>query len=300
MKTIITCAITGAATDPALTPYLPITPEQIANSALAAAEAGAAIVHIHVRNPETGRPSMDIDLYRDTVDRIKKHNTDVLINLTTGPGATYIQNADNMYVSASRNSDQSSPLSIMRQSWDRVKHILLIKPDLCSIDFNTMHQGNGGIRINHKQVIQQMLKDVQDVGTKPELEIFDSGDFRIAREFVDDFTIKDNPFWQFAMGVKYGWDATPNALQYAYNLLPHPTTWSAFGIGRMEMKFVAQTMILGGHVRVGLEDNIYTSKGVLAKTNAELVVMAGEIIKLLGGSIASPQDAREILRLLNT
>lgn len=288
-KTIITCAITGAVTSRDKTPYLPVTPEEIATSSLEAAEAGAAIVHIHVRNPETGRPSMDVELYRDTVDRIKKHNTDVLINLTTGPGAFYAPTPGNLA--------QGAPHSLLLPPDARVKHIQLIKPDLCSIDFNTMHQAEGGIRINHKKVTSRMVQLVQEAGTKPELEIFDSGDFRIAKEFLDDGVIKGTPFWQFAMGIKYGWDATPNALMYAYRDLPHNSVWSAFGIGAQEMPMVAQTMILGGHVRVGLEDNIYTSKGVLAKTNAELVVMAKEIIKLLGGEVASPNEAREILDL---
>jgi uncharacterized protein (DUF849 family) len=140
-----------------------------------------------------------------------------------------------------------------------------------------------------------MVRLVQEAGTKPELEIFDSGDFRIAQEFVADGTIKGTPFWQFAMGVKYGWNSTPNALHYAHRELPPGSTWSAFGIGKDEMPILAQTMILGGHVRVGMEDNIYTKKGVLAKTNVELVVMAKEIIELLGGSVATFSEARKIL-----
>ncbi len=287
MKTIITCAITGAVTSKEQTPYLPVTPEEIATSALEAAEAGAAVVHIHVRNPESARPSMDVDLYRDTVDRIKKHNTSVLINLTTGPGALYIPSKDKLA--------QGAPGSLLLHAVERVKHIEMIKPDLCSMDFNTMHQAEGGIRINHKLVTKRMVELVQRAGTKPELEIFDSGDFRIAKELVADGTIKGTPFWQFAMGIKYGWDATPNALMYAYRDLPPNSVWSAFGIGRMEMPMVAMTAIMGGHVRVGLEDNIYTSKGVLAKNNAELVTMAVDVLRLLGYQAASPSEAREIL-----
>ncbi len=287
MKTIITCAITGAVTSKEQTPYLPVTPEEIATSALEAAEAGAAVVHIHVRDPLTARPSMDVEHYRDTVDRIKKHNRDVLINLTTGPGALYIPSRDKL--------SQGAPGSLLLHATERVKHIELIKPDLCSMDFNTMHQAEGGIRINHKLVTKRMVELVQAAGTKPELEIFDSGDFRIAKELVADGTIKGKPFWQFAMGIKYGWDATPNALMYAYRDLTPDSVWSAFGIGRMEMPMVAMTAIMGGHVRVGLEDNIYTSKGVLAKNNEELVKMAVDILKLLGYQPASTNDAREIL-----
>ena len=289
MKTIITAAITGAVTTREESPYLPITPEEIATSALEAAEAGAAIVHLHVRNTETGKPSMDIDLYKDTVDRIKKHNTTVLINLTTGPGAVYVPTPGNL--------SQGAPGTVLLHAEARVKHIQLIKPDICSMDFNTMHQANGAIRINHKRITSEMVRLVQEAGTLPELEIFDSGDMRIALEFLDEGIIKGQPFWQFAMGVKYGWPATPTALTHAYAMLPRDSVWSAFGIGKTEMELVAQSKILGGHVRVGLEDNVYVSKGVLAKTNAELVVMAVDLIRLLGGQHASPSEARDILKL---
>jgi len=288
MKTIITASITGAVTTREQTPYLPITPEQIANSSLEAAEAGAAIVHIHVRDPQTGKPSMNVDYYRESVDLIKKQNKDVLINLTTGPGAFFWPNYNNL--------TQGETYSKMFNAEERVKHIQLIKPDICSLDFNTMHQAKGdGIRINLRRITKEMLRLAQEAGTKPEMEIFDSGDFRIAQEFVDEGLVKGKPFYQFVMGVKYGWGASTNTLQYALKELRSDATWSAFGIGKDEMPMVAQSVILGGHVRVGLEDNIYTSKGVLAKSNAELVIMAKEIIRLLGGQLATPKDAREIL-----
>jgi len=287
VTTIITCAVTGAVTTREQTPYLPVTPEEISDSALEAAEAGAAVVHIHVRDPETGKPSVLLEHYRDTVDRIRRQNKDVLINLTTGPGALYIPTAGNLSVGGA-GTYLVGPLK-------RVEHIQIIKPDLCSLDFNTMHQAGDGIRINHKRVTREMLRLVQEAGTKPELEIFDSGDLRIAQEFVAEGLVKGRPFWQFAMGVKYGWKSTPNALHYAYRELEPGSIWSAFGIGKDEMPIVAQTMIMGGHVRVGMEDNIYTSKGILAKTNAELVKMATEIIRLLGGNIANYSEARKIL-----
>jgi uncharacterized protein (DUF849 family) len=291
MKTVLTAAITGAGTSPEDTPYLPITPEQIATSALECAEAGAAVVHIHVRDPETGRPAIALELYQDTVDRIKKHNKEVLINLTTGPGAYWIPNKDNL-----KNGGDGS---VMLGAGTRVKHIESLKPDICSIDFNTMHQAGDGIRINHRRITAEMVKRVQAVGCKPELEIFDSGDFRIAQEFVADGTIESPPLWQFAMGIKYGWAATPETLDYARRQLPVESVWSAFGISKMQMPIVAQSWIYGGHVRVGLEDNIYLEKGVLAKTNAELVLKAKCLIKDLGGSLATPVEAREIFNLYN-
>ena len=289
MKTVVTAAITGAGTKPEETPYLPITPEQIATSALECAEVGASVVHIHVRDPETGRPAIALELYQDTVDRIKKFNKKVIINLTTGPGAYWIPSKDNL-----KNGGDGS---VMLGAGARVKHIEALKPDICSIDFNTMHQAGDGIRINHRRITNEMVKRVQAVGCKPELEIFDSGDFRIAQEFVADGIIESPPLWQFAMGIKYGWAATPETLDYARRQLPRGSIWSAFGISKMEMPIVAQSWIYGGHVRVGLEDNIYLEKGVLAKTNAELVIKAVRIIKDLGGSIADYKESREIFNL---
>ena len=288
MKTILTCAITGAGTKPEQTPYLPITPEQIATSGLEAAEAGASILHIHVRNPENGRPSIKLDYYRETVDLIKKQNKDVLINLTTGPGAQYMP-SDDVSIAA--------PGTLLLSAQERVKHIEKIKPDLCSLDFNTMHQGNGGVRINHIKVVKEMARMIKEAGTLPEVELFDSGDFRIAKELYADGLLGTHPFWQFAMGVKYGWDHTPEALMYAKNLLPTGSTWSAFGLGKMQMPFVALSSIMGGHVRVGMEDNIYLDKDTLAEKNSHLVTKAVDIIKNLGGTVASISETRSILKI---
>jgi uncharacterized protein (DUF849 family) len=289
MKTVLTAAITGAGTRPEDTPHLPITPEQIATSALECAEAGATVVHIHVRDPETGRPAIALDLYEDTVNRIKKYNNDVIINLTTGPGAVFVPGNEKLSV--------GGPGTYLFDAELRVRHIEKIKPDICSIDFNTMHQAGNGIRINHKSIIKEMIQRVQTVGCKPELEIFDSGDFRIAKEFVEEGIIASPPLWQFALGIKYGWDATPETLDYARRQLPQNSTWSAFGISKMQMPIVAQSWIYGGHVRVGLEDNIYLEKGILAKTNAELVTKAVRIVKDLGGKIADYRESREIFNL---
>jgi uncharacterized protein (DUF849 family) len=287
-KTVITCAITGAGTKPEQTPYLPITPEQIAISALEAAEAGAAIVHIHVRDPATGRPSMSLDLYKDTVDRIKAVRPDLIINLTTGPGATGAVSA----------LLPNSPLPMfLKTAEQRTKHILELQPDICSLDLNTMNRGPDGITLNTINACRAMAALVKTVDCKPELEIFDSGDYHIARLLIDEGLIQDPPLWQFAMGVKWGWNASPETLDYARRLLPYNSVFSAFGLGAMEMPIVAQSFLYGGHVRVGLEDNIYLEKGVLAKTNAELVAKAVRIITELGGEIASTSEARDIFSL---
>ena len=251
-KTIMTCAITGAVTDPNSTPYLPITPEEIAESALGAAEAGAAVVHVHVRDPETKLMSMNTDLYIETIELIKKENSDVIINLTTGPGA--------VFVPGSRLLQVGEKSSIMRTAVQRTSHITAIKPDICSLDFNTMHHGGPSIRLNFMPVLREMCNIINAAGTKPELECFDSGDIRIAMQLQKEGLIEPNPLWQFAMGIKYGWDHTPEALAYARSTLPSDALWSAFGISKEEMPMVAATWLLGGHVRVGLEDNIYLSK----------------------------------------
>lgn len=286
-KTVLTCAVTGGATDPKATPYLPITPEQIATSALEAAEAGASVVHLHVRDPVTGTPSSDINLYADVVDRIRKQNNQVLINLTTGPGARFAMGNPILHVG-------DNVKSFLMPAKLRVRHIEQLRPDICSIDFNTMHQGDDFVRINHRPIVKEMLERVQAVGCKPELEIFDSGDLRIAQEMVAQGIVKGRPLWQFAMGIKYGWPSTYEALDYARRHIEPGSLWSAFAISREQMPFVAMTWCMGGHVRVGMEDNIYLERGVLATSNSELVKKAVNLIKDLGGSTANYQEAREI------
>lgn len=286
-KTVITCAVTGSGTRPEQTPYLPITPLQIAESALEAADAGAAVVHIHVRNPENGSPSMDLDLYKEVVDIIKKNNSDLIINITTGPGST----------GPVSHLLPNSGKFFLRSAEQRVKHILEVRPDICSLDLNTMNRGTEGITINTLGICRKIALAVKEINCKPELEIFDSGDYHIARLLIDEGLIEDPPLWQFAMGVKWGWNASPETLDYARKLLPAESVWSAFGVGAMEMPIVAQSWLYGGHVRVGLEDNIYLKKNVLAKSNSELVHKARTIIEELGGQIASCAEAREIFKL---
>jgi uncharacterized protein (DUF849 family) len=289
-KTIMTCAITGAVTDPNATQYLPITTEQIANSALEAADAGAAVVHLHVREPSTGRATMKVDYYIDLVERIKKHNKDLLINLTTGPGAMFIPGRKGILHLGEKESQFFSATK-------RVEHVEIIKPDICSLDFNVMHHATDSMRVNFKPILREMAKRIYAAGVKPEIECFDSGDVRIVQDLQKEGVIEANPLWQFAMGVKYGWDNTPEALAYARSMLPPDALWSAFGISREEMPMVANTWLLGGHVRCGMEDNIFLSRGVLAKTNAELVTKARRIIEDLGGTLATYAESRAMLGL---
>lgn len=289
-KTILTCAVTGAITDPNSTPYLPITTDEIAESALAAADAGAAIVHIHVRDPETKQASMKIEYYADVVARVKKYNKDVLINLTTGPGAVFVPGTKGVLFVGERSSNFLS-------AEKRVQHIELIKPDICSLDFNVMHHAGDSMRVNFRPILREMAQRIYTAGVKPEIECFDSGDVRMVQDFQKEGVIEAHPLWQFAMGIKYGWDHTPQALMYARSMIPQDSVWSAFGIGKEQMPMLASTWSLGGHVRVGLEDNIYISKGVLAQSNSDLVIKGRRIIEDLGGTLATSSETREILGL---
>ena len=287
-RTLITCAVTGNLVKPEQTPHLPITPEQIANECLAAAEAGAGQVHIHVRNPADGKPSMEVDLYRDVVDRIRKRDREVIINLTTGPGGRYIPSADDPKVYA--------PGTSLLPPEKRVEHIAKIRPDVCSLDLNTMNSGPDVV-INTPANVRRMAKVIREAGVKPELEVFDSGDMHLARDLMADGTLEGPGMWTFVLGVKYGFGAAPETVNYARSLLPPGAIWTAFGIGRMEFPTVAQAWLLGGHVRVGMEDNIYLSKGELATSNAQLVTKARRIVEDLGGEIANAREARGMLGL---
>ncbi|MGO4305484.1 3-keto-5-aminohexanoate cleavage protein [Cupriavidus sp. RAF12] len=287
-KTIITCAVTGNIVTPAQHPGLPVTPAQIADAALEAAEAGAAAAHIHVRDPETGRPSMKLEYYADVIDRIRARNRSLIINLTTGPGGRFVPDENDPRVAA--------PGTTLLHPARRVEHIAALRPDVCSLDLNTMNSG-GDVVINTPANVRKMAQVIRAAGVMPELEIFDSGDLNMALDFMRDGVLEGPGLWTFVLGVKYGFAPTPETLFYARNMLPPGAQWSAFGIGRAEFPIVAQAWLAGGHIRVGLEDNIYLEKGVLAPSNAALVAKARDIVKSLGGDIASPAEARQALGL---
>jgi uncharacterized protein (DUF849 family) len=287
-KTIITCAVTGGITTVKQHPGLPVTPEQIAAACLEAARAGAAICHIHVRDPVTTQQSMDLDLYREVVRRIRESGVDLVVNLTTGPGQRFIPSRDDPKVAA--------PGTTLMPPDPRVAHVLELKPEICSLDFNTMYAGTSVV-INTPESVTRMAELIRGAGTKPELEVFDSGDIHLARKLIADGAIESPPLFQIVTGVRYGFDATPQTMQYAQSLLPPGSHWAGFGIGRWEFPMLAQVLLLGGHVRVGMEDNIYISRGVLTPGNGALVERAVQIIELLGGSIASPAEARAMLGL---
>lgn len=287
-KTFITCAITGNITKPEQSPYLPITPQQIADSALEAAEAGAAVAHIHVRDPATGRPSMEIDLYRDVMDRIRAKNRELIINLTTGPGGRFVPSEHDPKI--------AGPGSTLMLPEKRVEHVELLRPDICTLDLNTMNSG-GEVVINTPRNVRKMAAVMRAARVLPEIELFDSGDCHLARDMFADGSLEGPGLFSLVLGVKYGFNPSPETMMYARGLLPPGAIWSGFGLGRTEFPMVAQAWLLGGHVRVGMEDNLYMSKGVLAKTNAELVAHAAGILRMLGADIASAKDARAMLKL---
>jgi uncharacterized protein (DUF849 family) len=288
-KIIISCALTGSTMDALrINPSVPVTPEQIANEALAAHSAGAAIVHIHVRNPKTGTPSMEFKLYEEVVARIRDSGCDVLINLTTGPGARFAPSQDNPMM-ASHDSTMAHPEK-------RVEHVLKLRPDLCSLDVATMTFPAYAF-VNIPQHIERMAELVQSVGVKPELEVFDLGHVRLAVNLIQRNVIKGRPLFQLCMGVPWSAPATAGALLAMKEILPADAQWAAFGISAQQFTMAAQVAILGGHLRVGLEDNIYLSKGVLSNGNAPLVQRAVKIVESLGSTVASAGEAREILSL---
>jgi uncharacterized protein (DUF849 family) len=287
-KVIITCAITGNITRPDQSPHLPITPQQIADSALEAAEAGAAIAHIHVRDPQTGSPSMSIDLYRDVMDRIRARNRGLVINLTTGPGGRFVPSEEDPRV--------AGPGTTLVAPEKRVEHVEILRPDICTLDLNTMNSG-GQVVINTPGNVRKMANRIRAAGVMPELELFDSGDCHLARDLIAEGVLQGPGLFSLVLGVKYGFNASPETMMYGRDLLPPGAIWSGFGLGRAEFPMVAQAWLLGGHTRVGMEDNLYISKGVLARTNAELVTRAADILRNLGAAIASPADARALLGL---
>jgi uncharacterized protein (DUF849 family) len=287
-KVMISCAVTGSADTPGRNPAVPVTPEQIAQSSIDAAKAGAAIVHIHVRDPATTRPSMDKALYREVVERIRASGTDVLINLTTGPGARFVPGADDPL--------KPGPGTTMKTAAERVRHVVEIKPDICSLDMGSMNMGQYAF-INTPATLESMAIAIRDVGVLPELEVFESGHLLLARRFVEMGHVKPPGLFQICLGISWSQPATTDAMAYMKSLLPPASPWFAFGISLFQFPMVAQAVLLGGHVRVGMEDNIYLAKGKLAPSNAALVEKAARIIEELGDEVATPEDARKILGL---
>ena len=285
--TIISCAVSGNITTLKQHPGLPCTPEQIADACLGAARAGAAIAHIHVRHAD-GRPSMELAHYREVVERIRASSTDVIINLTTGPGQRFVPSEADPSVAA--------PGTTLTTPERRMEHIVALRPEICSLDLNTMFSGSSVV-INTPRNVRIMAALAREAGTLPELEVFDSGDIHLARDLIAEGVLPSPSLFQIVLGVKYGANASSATLAYLRSLLPADANWAAFGTGRFEYPMLMQAWLLGGHVRVGLEDNVYLSKGVLAPDNAALVSKAVRLLKDMDAEIATPAQAREMLGL---
>ena len=284
----ITCAVTGAGDTPGKSPHVPVTPEQIANSCIDAAKAGAAIVHIHVRDPETGQGARGVELYSEVVERIRASDVDVVLNLTAGMGG-------NLHVPNTEPSDLG-PGTDWVSAEERFLHVEALLPEICTIDCGTMNFGEEDIAVNRPRDLTWMAQKAKDLGVKPELEVFDFGQIVNAKNLIAAGLIEQPPMFQLCLGIAGGAPATPEAMIAMRDMLPPDAHWAAFGISRHEFPMVAQAALLGGHVRVGLEDNLYLEKGVKA-TNAQLVEKAARILNELGAKLMSPQAVRDKLGL---
>jgi uncharacterized protein (DUF849 family) len=287
-RIFITAAVTGNLTTPDQTPHLPITPAQIADACLEAAEAGAAIAHIHVRDPATGKPSMDLAHYREVVERIRARNPVLILNLTTGLGGRYVPSDDDPAV--------AGPGTTLTRPETRVEHIAALRPDICTLDLNTMNSG-GQVVINTPRNVRRMARIIREAGVKPEIELFDSGDIALLHDLISDSTLDPAPLCSIVMGVKYGFQPSLETTLYARSLLPEGAQFTAIGIGRHVFTTATQSYLAGGHVRVGIEDGIYLSRGVLAPSNAAMVTKIRSITEALGANIATSAQARDLLGL---
>lgn len=289
-KVIITCAITGAGDTVGKSPNVPVTPEQIANSALEAASAGATVVHCHVRNPKTGKGARDVALYREVMERIRAKNNNVIINLTAGMGGDVVVGDGERPLEFGPGTDCVGPL-------ERLIHVKELRPEICTLDCGTLNFGDGqSIVVQTPTQLREQAKLIKSYGVKPEMEIFDSGNLWFANQLVKEGLIDGPPLYQLCLGIPWGAPFDTATMAYQQAQLPAGAVWASFGIGRNQFAAVAQAVLLGGHVRVGLEDNLYLEKGVYA-TNGTLVEKAVKIIELLGTKVATPDEGRAILGL---
>jgi uncharacterized protein (DUF849 family) len=290
-KVILTCAVTGNAPFNPKHPAMPITPAQIADACIEAANAGASVAHIHVRDPQTGGGSRDPKLFKEVVDRVRQSGTDIVLNLTCGLGAFFLPDPE--------DEKRALPQSDVIPVEERVAHLVECLPEIASLDITTGNQVEGSLEfvyLNTSRTLRAMARRFQELGIKPELEVFSAGDILVGKSLIADGLIDGVPLFQMVLGVLWGAPATTETMIYQKSLIPDHAQWAAFGIARDEMPMVAQSALLGGNVRVGLEDNLYLSRGVFA-TNGQLVERARTIIDHIGMSVATPAEAREIMGL---
>ncbi|MEX0327693.1 MAG: 3-keto-5-aminohexanoate cleavage protein [Ruegeria sp.] len=287
----VTCAITGSGGTQDKSPHVPRSPEQIANSAIDAAKAGAAVVHCHVRDPETGAPSRDLGLYREVTNRIREAEVDVVLNLTAGMGG------DIVFGSTENPLPVNEAGTDMIGATERMAHIAECLPEICTLDCGTMNFAEADyVMTNTPGMLRAMGQMMTDLGVKPEIEAFDTGHLWFAKQLVKEGILENNALVQLCMGVPWGAPNDINTFMAMVNNVPSDWTWSAFSLGRDQMPYVAQSVLAGGNVRVGLEDNLFLEKGVLA-TNAQLVERAVTIIENMGAKVIGPDVVREKLGL---
>ena len=287
---IVSCAVTGSGDTVDRHPAIPVTPEEIATAAIDAAKAGAAIAHIHVREPDGGKPSRRVELYREVVKRIRSNEVDVIINLTTGMGGDLFFGADDEPMNFGDNTDCVGQM-------ERMQHVEELLPEICSLDCGSFNYGEGDyVYISTPNMLEQGARRLQEIGVKPELEVFELGQLSFAKHLIAQGLLDNPPMFQVCLGIRWAAEANTASFKAMVDALPDSCNWGGFGIGAMEMPMVAQAVLLGGNVRVGLEDNLYLDKGVFA-SNAQLVERACNIVQLMGCSVQTAAEARQTLGL---
>jgi uncharacterized protein (DUF849 family) len=286
-EVIISCAVTGAGDTVGKHPAIPVTPRQIADAAIEAARAGAAIAHLHVRDPLTGKAARNPALYREAVGYIRESGVDVVINLTAGMGGDFVFDPE--------NPGRGGPGTDMADAAERVAHVEELRPEICTLDCGSLNFGNAAF-LATADLLREMARRIQAAGVKPEIEAFELGHIRLAKQLMKEGLIDDPALFQLCLGIPWGAEATTEAMVAMRNHLPSGCNWAGFAIGRLQMPFVAQAVLLGGNVRVGLEDNIWLDRGVPA-SNGSLVERAREIIERLGARVLTPAEARAKLGL---
>ena len=291
-EVFVTCAVTGAGDTAERSEHVPVTPEQIADAAIEAARAGAAVAHIHVRDPDTGRSSRDPVLYRAVVERIRASGVDVVLNLTAGMGGDLVLGGED----APLPPDEAG--TDMAGAAERLAHVEELRPEICTLDCGTMNFAAGGdyVMVNTPGMLRAMAARVRELGVRPELEVFDTGHLVFVHELIEEGLIDEPPLIQLCTGIPYGAPDDLSTLLAMINRLPHGAIFSTFSIGRMQIPFVAMAALAGGNARVGLEDNLYLSRGRLA-SNGELVERAVHILEGMNARVLGPDEVREKLRL---
>ena len=286
-KVVLTVSVTGSIGDRSANPALPVTPKEIAESAVEAGKAGAAVAHIHVRDTQTGKPSMEMALYEETVRRIRDHS-DIILNLTTGAGARFIPAED--------DPSRPGPGTTLSSPQRRIEHVLALRPEICSLDVGSMDFGPH-LFVNYLSHVEWMAEQIGAAGVKPELEVFDMGHVEKAKHLIRTGRIKSPPLFQLCTGIRWGIPATPESMIAMKGLLPPDALWTGFGIGATAFPMVAVAAVLGGNVRIGFEDSLFIEKGKLAASNRQLVEKAVTLLRLLGKEPAKPAEARKLLNL---